>query len=31
MTVCREVRPDLVEIAPGRSTACHLHMTGKAA
>ncbi|POR51916.1 ABC transporter ATP-binding protein [Bosea psychrotolerans] len=31
MAVCREVRPDLVEIAPGRSAACHLHMTGKAA
>jgi peptide/nickel transport system ATP-binding protein len=31
MAVCREVRPDLVEIAPGRSAACHLHTTGKAA
>jgi peptide/nickel transport system ATP-binding protein len=31
MPVCREVRPDLTEIAPGRSAACHLHMTEKAA
>ncbi|MCU4182083.1 ABC transporter ATP-binding protein [Bosea sp. BH3] len=25
MPVCREVRPVLAEIAPGRSAACHLH------
>ncbi|MGX1744595.1 ABC transporter ATP-binding protein [Bosea sp. NPDC055353] len=25
MPVCREVRPVLTEIAPGRSAACHLH------
>jgi peptide/nickel transport system ATP-binding protein len=25
MSVCREVRPALTEIAPGRSAACHLH------
>ncbi|KRD95836.1 peptide ABC transporter ATP-binding protein [Bosea sp. Root381] len=25
MPVCREVRPALAEIAPGRSAACHLH------
>jgi peptide/nickel transport system ATP-binding protein len=25
MPVCREVRPKLAEIAPGRSAACHLH------
>jgi oligopeptide/dipeptide ABC transporter ATP-binding protein len=25
MAVCREVRPVLTEIAPGRSAACHLH------
>ncbi|MGO4735563.1 ABC transporter ATP-binding protein [Bosea sp. 2KB_26] len=25
MPVCREVRPKLTEIAPGRSAACHLH------
>jgi peptide/nickel transport system ATP-binding protein len=25
MAVCREVRPALAEIAPGRSAACHLH------
>ncbi|KQU54665.1 peptide ABC transporter ATP-binding protein [Bosea sp. Leaf344] len=25
MAICREVRPALVEIAPGRSAACHLH------
>ena len=31
MAVCREVRPDLKEIAPGRSAACHLHTTAKAA
>jgi oligopeptide/dipeptide ABC transporter ATP-binding protein len=31
MAICREVRPDLSEIAPGRSAACHLHTTAKAA
>ena len=31
MPVCREVRPVLTEIAPGRSAACHLHTTAKAA
>jgi peptide/nickel transport system ATP-binding protein len=31
MAVCREVRPDLADIAPGRSAACHLHTTAKAA
>ena len=25
MAICRETRPPLVEIAPGRSAACHLH------
>ena len=25
MAICREVRPALAEIAPGRSAACHLH------
>ncbi|QFU16096.1 ABC transporter ATP-binding protein [Microvirga thermotolerans] len=25
MSICREVRPALKEIAPGRSAACHLH------
>ena len=25
MSVCREVRPVLTEVAPGRSAACHLH------
>ncbi|MDQ8730101.1 oligopeptide/dipeptide ABC transporter ATP-binding protein [Bradyrhizobium sp. LHD-71] len=27
MLVCRETRPQLAEIAPGRSAACHLHTT----
>ncbi|MGO4571499.1 ABC transporter ATP-binding protein [Microvirga sp. 2TAF3] len=27
MSVCREVRPTLTEIAPGHSAACHLHIT----
>ena len=31
MPVCREVRPTLVEIAPGRSAACHLHKASEAA
>jgi peptide/nickel transport system ATP-binding protein len=29
MTVCRESRPVLAEIAPGRSAACHLHTMPK--
>jgi oligopeptide/dipeptide ABC transporter ATP-binding protein len=31
MPVCREQRPALVEIAPGRSAACHLHTVSEAA
>jgi len=31
MPVCREQRPALVEIAPGRSAACHLHNASEAA
>ncbi|TCR70144.1 oligopeptide/dipeptide ABC transporter ATP-binding protein [Bosea sp. BK604] len=31
MPVCREVRPKLAEIAPGRSAACHLHTTPETA
>jgi peptide/nickel transport system ATP-binding protein len=31
MPVCREVRPTLAEIAPGRSAACHLHKAPEAA
>ncbi|MBZ6077228.1 ABC transporter ATP-binding protein [Microvirga puerhi] len=27
MPVCRDVRPALAEIAPGRSAACHLHIS----
>jgi len=31
MPVCREIRPKLAEIAPGRSAACHLHTTPETA
>jgi len=31
MAVCREIRPPLAEIAPGRSAACHLHTPPEAA
>jgi peptide/nickel transport system ATP-binding protein len=31
MAVCRQVRPELTEIAPGRSAACHLHTSQDAA
>jgi oligopeptide/dipeptide ABC transporter ATP-binding protein len=31
MPVCREIRPELAELAPGRSAACHLHTIPKAA
>jgi len=31
MPVCREIRPDMAGIAPGRSAACHLHTVPKAA
>ncbi|MBF9232429.1 ABC transporter ATP-binding protein [Microvirga alba] len=31
MSVCREVRPVLTEIAPGRSAACHLHTSPESA
>lgn len=31
MPACREIRPELAEIAPGRSAACHLHTAPKVA
>ncbi len=31
MPVCRAVRPELAELAPGRSAACHLHTVPKVA